>query len=350
MQKSDRPARRICRARAPLRLGFAGGGTDVSPFCDEYGGAVLNASIGMYAYATLEERADGFVEFEICETGEKIRFVAGMQPENIDPFRIHFGVYNRIVRDFNEGQPLNLSLRTHCDAPPGSGLGSSSTVVVAMITAFQEFLNLPLGEYELAHLAFSIERTDLGMAGGKQDQYAAAFGGVNFMEFLKQEQVIVNPLRIKPRVLAELEASLALYFTGVSRSSATIIEEQAANVRAGNNEAISASLNLKQDAYDIKAALLLGDLPSFGRILNKSWAAKKLIASGVSTCAIDEIYELAICNGAYAGKVSGAGGGGFMMFLCDPSRRPSVVTSLKERGGMVFTPHFVETGAVAWRC
>ncbi len=346
----DRRIGRACRARAPLRVGFAGGGTDVSPFCDEYGGAVLNATIGMYAYATIEERSDNIVEFTICETGETLVFVADAPPREAGKFVLHLGVYNRVVQEFCGGRPLPLNLKTHCDAPPGSGLGSSSTLVAAMISAFQELLHLPLGEYEVAQLAFFIERVDLGMSGGRQDQYAAAFGGVNFMEFLPNSQVIVNPLRIKSPIISELEASFIIYFTGVSRSSAAIIEEQVSNIRLRNEDAIAASKDLKQDAYDIKGALLLGDLLSFGRILNKSWAAKKRIASGISNDAIDDVYQAAIESGAYAGKVSGAGGGGFMMFLCDPSKRPRVISNLRHFGGTVFTPHFVETGAVAWRC
>lgn len=339
---------RLVRARAPLRLGFAGGGTDVSPFCDQYGGAVLNATIGMFAYASVLPRTDGVVELHTTDSGDSAIFSA-KEALPLDPrFTLHRGVYERVVRDFCDGQRFACTIYTHCDAPPGSGLGSSSTVVVALLAAFQELLGLPLGEYELARLAFSIERQDLAMAGGKQDQYAAAFGGVNFMEFLSDDVVIVNPLRVKRSFLSELEASLVLYFTGVSRASASIIKEQIGNMREADSDAVSAALQLKADAVDIKHAVLTSDVPRFAKVLNRSWEAKKQMAKQITNPQIDAIYELAMANGAYAGKVSGAGGGGFMMFICDPARRPNLVRRLGETEGQVFNAHFVEAGAEAW--
>ena len=340
--------RGVVRARAPLRLGFAGGGTDVSPFLDDHGGAVLNATIGMYAYASIEPRHDGRVLFEICETQATTDFPMDAVPDEIAGFALHLGAYRRVIRDFRGGRPMGLNLRTHCDAPAGSGLGSSSTLMVAMITAFKELLLLPLGDYEVAHLAFEVERLDLGLTGGKQDQYAAAFGGVNFMEFLARDRVIVNPLRVKPAILAELEASLVLYYTGQSRSSAAILHQQVHNMRA-SPDAMEAALELKADAFTIKEALLKGDIRAFGAVLNKSWAAKKRMAEQITNDALDAVNDVAFGAGAYAGKVSGAGGGGFMMFIGEPSRRPSLTAALQARGGLAFTPHFVERGAEAWR-
>jgi D-glycero-alpha-D-manno-heptose-7-phosphate kinase len=172
----------IFRSRAPLRLGLAGGGTDVSPYSDLYGGAVLNATISMYAYATIEPRDDGKIVFNSIDRSKRLEFESKEFLEidgNLDLLK---GVYNRIVKDFAK-KPLSFELTTYVDAPPGSGLGSSSTLVVAIIGAFAEWLNLPLGEYDIAHLAYEIERKDLGMAGGKQDQYAATFGGFNFIRY-----------------------------------------------------------------------------------------------------------------------------------------------------------------------
>ena len=338
----------VVRARAPLRLGFAGGGTDVSPYCDEFGGAVLNATISMYAYATIAPRYDGCVSFQLNESSRSAVFPLTEDIPDDPPFRLLKGVYDRIVRDFCGGRRFPCALYTHCDAPAGSGLGSSSTLVVALISAFQELLGLTLGEYEIARLAYSIEREELGLEGGKQDQYAAAFGGFNFIEFGPGDRVIVNPLRVKRNFISELEASLLLYYTGTSRSSAAIINEQKKNLSGESRSAIESANALKLDAAEIKEAVLTSDASRFGKVLNRAWISKKQMAKTITNPVIDEIYEFAMCNGAYAGKVSGAGGGGFMMFVCDPSKRPALVAALREREGTLFNAHFVESGCESW--
>nr|WP_231887771.1 hypothetical protein [Thermodesulfatator autotrophicus] len=202
------------------------------------------------------------------------------------------GVYNRIVKDFSK-RPLSFDLSTYVDAPPGSGLGSSSTLVVAIIGAFAEWLKLPLGEYDIAHLAFEIERKDLSMAGGKQDQYAAIFGGFNFMEFYDNDKVIVNPLRIKPEVINELQFNLLLYYTGTSRLSSKIIEDQVKNVSGKREKSIEAMHKLKEQAIMMKEAILRGKLDEIGEILDFGWQYKKQMAEGITNSVIDEIYETA---------------------------------------------------------
>lgn len=342
--------RPLVRARAPLRLGLAGGGTDVSPYCDEYGGQVLNATISLYAYTTIGPAPKGKVLFRAADLDYEIELNAAAEMPLEGELSLHRGVYRRIVRDFNQGKPLSLALTTHCDAPPGSGLGSSSTMVVSMIEAFKEYLMLPLGEYEVAHLAYQIEREDLGLHGGMQDQYAAAFGGVNFMEFNGADKVLINPLRVKDSIMAEFEASLVLYFTGVSRESATIIEEQIGNVRKGQGRSIEAMHALKRDAELMKEYLLKGNIRKMAEVLGHSWAAKKRLSERIASSSIDKVYDLAIKAGAYAGKISGAGGGGFMMFLVDPDRRPDVCRALSATPGRVQVAHFSRQGSMAWRC
>jgi len=337
----------IVRARAPLRLGLAGGGTDVSPYCDEYGGFVMNAAIDKFAYAIIDESPDGVAQFHALDSDAQWRDDAsGASPGQV---RLLVGVYERIVRDFLDGRRPPLRIRTHSDAPPGSGLGSSSTMVVALLTAMCEYFTLPLGEYEVAHLAYAIEREDLALAGGKQDQYAAAFGGVNFMEFHPQDRVIVNPLRIKDWILAELEASLVLYFTGVSRESARIIDEQARNTRNRDTRAIDAMHALKAEAVQMKEAVLRGDLDAFARTVENGWQAKKRMAQSITNPTIDAVEAVAKANGAKATKVSGAGGGGFMMFVCDPAERVRLCRALTGHGGRLLDFHFNPHGAVAWR-
>ncbi len=339
----------IVRSRAPLRLGLAGGGTDVSPFCDQFGGFVMNVTIDKFAYATLDGSPDGMVEFHAQDAGACERVDPQAVEAGPGPLQLMKGVYLRVCNDFLQGERPAIRIRAHSDAPPGSGLGSSSTMVVALVTAFAEYFALPLGEYEIAQLAYRIERVDLQLSGGKQDQYAAAFGGFNFMEFYDADRVIVNPLRIKEWIWSELEAGLVLYFTGVSRASAKIIDEQSRNIKEGKASSLDAMHRLKVEASQMKEALLRGDFERLAQVMQSGWEAKKLSASSISNPMIDEIEALAMHHGARATKVSGAGGGGFMMFLCDPAHRVDLVRALAGAGGTVFDTHFTHQGATAWK-
>lgn len=337
----------IIRSKAPLRLGLAGGGTDVAPFSDIYGGAILNATISMYAYAAIQPRNDGKIILNSLDRHERYEFASSAKLEIDGKLELHKGIYNRLIKDY-QLEPLSFELSTYVDAPPGSGLGTSSTLVVAILGAFSEWLNLPLGEYDLAHLAYEIERVDLNMAGGKQDQYAATFGGVNFMEFSKDDNVIVNPLRIRDKYLDELAHNLVLYHTETSRLSSIIIEEQRKNVMAGNEKSLEAMGKLKEQSLMMKEALLKGELDKIGEILNFGWKFKKNMANGITNPVLDEIYEMAIKSGASGGKVSGAGGGGFMFFYCPGNTRSSVVEALKKFGGQTKRYEFTQKGLRAW--
>ena len=337
----------IIRSKAPLRIGLAGGGSDVSPYSDLFGGAILNATISMYAYATIEPRSDGKVVLNAVDKGEQLALISAEQLPINGQLDLLKGIYNRVVRDFTK-KPLSFTLTTYVDAPPGSGLGSSSTLVAAILGAFTEWLKLPLGEYDIAQLAYAIERVDLNQAGGKQDQYAATFGGVNFMEFYKEDKVIVNPLRISQRVLDELAFNLVLYYTETSRLSSTIIEQQRENVTKNNMSSIEAMHNIKRQAILMKEALLKGDLDQVGTILDFGWQNKKKMAEGISNPQIDEIYEAALQAGATGGKISGAGGGGFMFFYCPGNTRYQVVESLLKFGGQVKRYGFTKHGLSTW--
>lgn len=338
----------LIRSKAPLRLGLAGGGTDVSPFLDEYGGYVLNVTIGLYSYCTIIPTGDGKISIYATDRGESFESKSLPSLEIDDNLLLHKGVYNRIVKDFNDGKPLSFKMFTYSDVPAGSGLGSSSTMVVALLKAFVEWLNLPLGEYDLANLAYEIERIDLSLAGGMQDQYAATFGGLNFMEFYGKNRVIVNPLRIKKWIKNELENSLLIYFQGASRDSAKIIKEQIRNVNKNNKETINAMLEVKDKALVMKEAILKGDFDGLANCLNSSWESKKKMATVITNPEIDEMFGYVMEHGGKAAKISGAGGGGFMMIFVDPIRRHELISALKDRKGEVFGVSIVEQGTQSW--
>jgi D-glycero-alpha-D-manno-heptose-7-phosphate kinase len=339
----------IIRSRAPLRLGLAGGGTDVSPYCDQYGGAVLNVTIDQYAYTIIEPTEDGRVSFTASDIGCCFEAAADEVMELADPLILHRAVYRRIIAQFNDGRPLPCRITTFCDAPPGSGLGTSSTMVVSMVKAFVEWLNLPLGEYEVAHLAFEIERIDAGLSGGRQDQYAATFGGVNFIEFHPEDRVVVNPLRIKNWIISEMETSLVLFDSGISRSSAQIIKEQTDNLTSRAGTTLEAMHAIKDDAFHMKECLLKGDIDGFAVCMRKSWDSKKRLANNVSNSHIDNIIQSALDAGARAGKVSGAGGGGFVTFLVAPERRMDVMRALARQDGQAMVCHFTRHGTEGWK-
>ena len=336
----------LIRSKAPLRLGLAGGGTDVSPFSDIYGGAILNATINMYAYTTIQPTDDGRIVFDSPSNGlhEEFNSCSYLEPNGF--FILHKGVYNRIIRQYHN-KPLSFRLSTFVDSPPGSGLGTSSTLVVSILGAFVEWLKLPLGEYDIAHLAYEIERIDLGMSGGKQDQYAATFGGFNYMDF-KGDTVIVNPLRVRQRHLDELAHNLVLYYTDTSHVSAQIIEDQQKNVLAKKQSSIEAMLKLKNQAALMKETLLRGDIDGIGSILDYGWKYKKQMADSITNSLLDSIYDAAKAAGATGGKVSGAGGGGYMFFYCPSVTRYEVVETLKQFGGESKRYQFTTDGLKTW--
>lgn len=338
----------IIRSKAPLRLGLAGGGSDVSPYSDLYGGLVLNATINLYTHCTIEENEGNYIVINSYDSDCFESCLLSSHLEIDGKASLIKGVYNRIIKDYDI-TPRGFKITTYNDAPIGSGLGTSSSMVVCILKAFTEWLSLPLGDYETSRLSYEIERKNLCFSGGKQDQYAAAFGGFNYMEFLKEDLVIVNPLKIKRWIIDELEESIVLYFTGASRCSASIINEQKNNTSEGNSEAVEAMHKIKQSAVDIKYALLKGDMYQFAKILGEGWENKKKMASAISNPMIQEAFKMALSAGALSGKVSGAGGGGFIMFMVEPTQKKRVIDALSKLGGFVMPFQFTEGGAHGWR-
>jgi D-glycero-alpha-D-manno-heptose-7-phosphate kinase len=339
----------IIRCKAPLRLSFAGGGTDVSPYADERGGLVLNSTINRYAYVTLRPREDN--EIEIHSTNynitAKYRFEGRLPYDGtLDLIK---AVINRVFADETARSPTTgFEFFIHNDAPPGSGLGGSSTLVVALVGAFREWLHTPWTDYEVANLAYQIERVDMGMAGGKQDQYAAAFGGFNFIEF-QRDLVIVNPLRIRTTTLNELQHNLLLCYTGATRSSDEIIQRQTQNYRERAPNAVQAMDALKRLAVEMKKALLTDNLSDFGALLDEAWDNKRRMAAPISNARIDELYHTARRAGALGGKISGAGGGGYMFFYCPNETKYNVAEALEKLGAQPIDFSFDLQGMQTWR-
>jgi D-glycero-alpha-D-manno-heptose-7-phosphate kinase len=334
----------IVRAKAPLRLSFAGGGTDVSPYPEEKGGAVLNTTIDKFAYATLLARSrTGGIRVHSLDFDIDAHY---RTPRDL-VYNGELDLVKAALKRFQKPNRSGLEIFLHSDAPPRTGLGSSSTMVVALTALFQRHLRLPLTTYELAELAYAIERVDLGDPGGRQDQYAAAFGGFNFIEF-NGATTVVNPLRIDPEVVNELGYRLMLCYTGTTRYSGSIIENQTKAYTERKRDTVRALDETKRLAFAMKNALLTGDLDQMGELLHEGWEAKKRFTSGISNPAIDRFYERARAAGALGGKLTGAGGGGYLLLFCDFRRRPEVAKAVAKSGGQIVDFAFCPDGVKTW--
>jgi len=331
----------IVRAKAPLRMSFAGGGTDVSPYPEERGGAVLSATINKYAYASLMPTGNG----EIHVRSLDYDVVAKYHVNGDMPYDGKLDLVKAAIRHVETKEGLSLFL--HSDAPPGSGLGSSSTMVVALLGVLSRWLRSPMTNYELAQLAYHIERQDLAIQGGKQDQYAATFGGFNYIEFL-DSTVVVNPLRIPQHLINELEYRLLLCYTGKTRLSAHILQRQILAYEEKRENVVRALDATKETAVALKNSLLQGRLDDFGRLLDEAWNLKKAFDSAITTPQIDEMYAAARKTGATGGKILGAGGGGYLLLFCDFDKKHLVAKKLEEMGGQVVEFGFEERGLQAW--
>jgi D-glycero-alpha-D-manno-heptose-7-phosphate kinase len=335
--------KRLIRSRAPLRISYAGGGTDVSPYCDEHGGAVLSATIDRFAYCTIKPRDDKVVTVRSLDFNRNEHWTA-------DPTMLiydgNLDLVKAVMKHFDIDRGFDMFL--HCDAPPGSGLGSSSTVMVALIGAISEWLGAPLSLYDVAKLAFVLEREELGFPGGRQDQYAAAFGGFNFIEF-RGDDVVVTPLRVRADILHELHYLTLLCYTGRTRDSGDIIKKQSKNMSEKKPQVLAALDDAKRLATEQREALVKGDVHHMGELLDASWEAKKKFTSSISNERIDTIYRTAKDNGAIGGKISGAGGGGFMYFICEYDRKHEVAKALNALGVEIRNFNFEKNGVQTWR-
>jgi D-glycero-alpha-D-manno-heptose-7-phosphate kinase len=333
----------MTRAKAPLRVSFCGGGTDIAEyFCEHGGGVVLNATITKYAYATLVSRDDQRIILRSVDYGSELQYNPGEAIAYDGDLDLAKAAIKRI------GVHSGVELFLHTDAPPGSGLGSSSTLTAAIIGAFQEHFKLPPNPYHTAELAYAVEREELGLHGGKQDQYAAVFGGINFIEFFP-DRTIVNPLRLRTDVINELQYRLVLYYTGRSRVSGKIIEDQIRSFTRRDSDVLAALHETKQLTVALKQALLLGDLDEMGRILHEAWQVKQRFSSLIAFAGVEDVYEAARAHGAIGGKLLGAGGGGYMLFLCANDARQKLVDTLRRFGGAVEPLAFELEGIQSWQ-
>lgn len=331
------------RSRAPLRISFAGGGTDIEPYLSEKGGVVLSTTINRYSFGTLIPRTDQEIQVESLDVELFAKFIASQKLD----FNGQLDLVKAVLRKF-EGWKQGFSLFLHSDAPPGSGLGSSSTMVVTILGLFRQWLNLPWSNYDLANLAYEIERVDLGIRGGKQDQYAAVFGGFNFIEFY-HDGAVVNPLRINSSILNELEYHLLLCYTGKTRLSANIIATQVESYLKKKESSLHALDELKAITISMKNALLLGKLNQFGELLHEAWIQKKQLAGAITNEKIDTLYHIAINRGALGGKILGAGGGGYLLLYCPYHQKHLIAAELEKVGAQVTPFSFENQGLVTWK-
>lgn len=336
-------AGQIVRAKAPLRISFAGGGTDLPQYYEKNRGAVLSSTINRYAQVSLYPRNDDHIEIRSLDLGCQVRYALKDGPEYNGILDLAKAAIHRV------GVTRGISLDIRMEAPRGSGLGGSSALTAAVLAAVSSMNGSYYSLYELAELNYHIERIDLKLSGGKQDQYATTFGGFNLLEF-HPERVSVTPLRVDISILNDLEAHLLLCYTGKVRPDMGLVDRQMQFYREARPETVYGMKRLHEMAYEMKEALLTGDLDSFGRMLHEAYVNKKrmnpYVAEGTAT---DALYEEALKHGVIGGKLLGAGGGGYLLLFCETGKQQKVRSVLQELGGQFTDFSFEGSGAQVWR-
>lgn len=326
--------------RSPVRISFAGGGTDLPAYYERFGGAVLSTAINKYFYTVLGKRRDGRIQvissdLRIFETWPDI---ATMNVRG-SGLEIPLAVLKDLACD------ISADLFLSSEIPPGTGLGSSASVCVNILKTLTTYLNRPLSKYDLAERAFHIARDILGRHVGRQDEFAAAFGGLNFITFDTDGLTEVQPVDLDSEMLCELQSNLMLFFTGSAHHSWTILQEQEKSTGSQTGPAVEALHEVRALADRTLAALRAGDLSLFGSLLNEGWQAKKRISGKISNPRIDHLYEVARRNGALGGKITGAGGGGFLLLCCAPEAQKAVRSALHGEGIQEMAFAFDNNGA-----
>ena len=320
--------------RTPVRISFAGGGTDLPSYYEKYGGVVLSTTIDKYVYTVLTEREDGQTQIissdlkalESCEQITRMNF------EGTD-LEIPFAVLKHLACD------VGVNLFMASEVPPGTGLGSSAAVCVNVLKTLRVYLNRSDNNLELAEEAFHIARNVLRWPVGKQDEYGVAIGGLKIVTF-EAGGTRVEPVRLSPDMLMDLEQNLLLFFTGSSRDSSAILSGQDQSVRQNEGRVLDALTRLKNLVPEMHKVLVTGDFEEFGRLLHEGWMIKKSLASKISNPHIDRIYNVALECGAVGGKIAGAGGGGFLLLYCQRDCQPALRAGLSEFGLKEMRFHF----------
>ncbi|MHA1848975.1 MAG: GHMP family kinase ATP-binding protein [Promethearchaeota archaeon] len=341
----------IVRSRAPLRLAFAGGGTDIHPFIDEYKGMVFNATINKYVNVSIEDSKEKGIKITSLDYNLNTK----LKNEPISITNNKLGLIEATLIEISEmygldifNSDINLDVVIDSDVPPGSGLGSSSAVCVAVTGAMMEYFGIRATKYEIAQIAYDIERVKLKINGGAQDQYAATFGGFNLIEF-EGNDVIVNSIKLAPSVINELEMNLIVIFTGESHISDHIIEKQLELYEKNKDEMVKIYKQDVEYAILMKNELCKENVSSFPGLLEKAFENKKKFFEKISNKMIEDIYALMKSHGALGGRILGAGGGGYMLFFIDMHRKKELISVLQERNMRFFPITFDTHGMQSWK-
>ena len=333
-------------SKAPLRISFAGGGTDLEPFCSTHGGCVLSATINQYAYVKIEPNPSLTEDtWEFCSPDLNETQIVKGNIDNWDTARstLLINAYKYLYQTYLF-ELLPVKITGYCEAPPGSGLGSSSAYTVATVSAINRYYSLGLSKYDIAKVSHHIERIVCGMPGGKQDQYASTFGGINFIEF--KDQTLVNPIELPESVSEQIQMSTMLYYVGQPRNT-VVIEDNIKNL-VENKDTVNKTFELKENCNKFFKAITTGNHNMISSLMNENHQIKKQLSSKIIEPYIEEIYQVAISNGASAGKICGAGGGGHMIFFTDFLNRHKLVNALNQKSGHIVPFVFTNKGVQTW--
>lgn len=344
---------RSMRSRAPMRISFGGGGSEIDPYRSQYGGRVMNTTIAMYAHVSLEENDDNMIEIRSADGEESFHstindYVDAQFHELPNSCLLTVATLQYFSRELNSQLTVGVKITTHSDAPVGSGLGASSTMTVAIVHLLLEYFNIPSDPYSLALIAYKVEREYLNLAGGIQDHFCAAFGGFNYMEFGPADHLLINPLRIKRDTLFDLESSLLLIYTGTSRDSARIIQNQISEMKNSSEYSNQTLEKIAINATKIKSAILKWNLPEFSTLINEGWILKKLMSESVSNSEIDNLAKICKSSGALGVKLCGAGGGGYLLVAIQPEKRAKLMKVLGKGPEEFIRMTFVDHGSEVW--